>query len=112
MAREFIITKTFEKNWSGLGLNDEDLRKLQNHILSNPFSGGIIEGAGGLVKLRWKLPNVGKSGVIPTLYVDFIRHETAVFVSCYAKSAKDTLTDKEKAEYKQLIKAIRKGLSQ
>ena len=62
MAREFIIVQSFDKNWNKLGLDDEDLRQLQNHILQNPGSGDIIEDTGGLVKLRWNLPSTGKSG--------------------------------------------------
>lgn len=110
MAREFIIVQTFDKEWNNLGLNDEALRMLQNFILCNPGIGDIIEGTGGLMKLRWKLPNTGKRGGVRVLYVDFMRQETVILVNCYGKSEKETITAKEKAMYKELIKAIKKEL--
>jgi hypothetical protein len=108
--REFIIAKIFDKRWDEMDLTDEDLRLLQNHIMLNPDAGDIIQGTGGLTKLRWALPNIGKSGGIRVLYVDFIYHKKIMLVNCYSKSEKDNLTDKEKAMYKELIKEIGKEL--
>ena len=110
MAREFVIVQTFDKEWNKLKLNDEILRQLQNYILTTPGIGDIIEGTGGLVKLRWNLPNAGKSGGIRVLYVDFIWQETIILVNCYRKGQKDNITDKEKAMYKEFIKSIKKEL--
>jgi len=78
--------------------------------LKNPGAGDIIQGTGGLTKLRFSLPNTGKSGGLRVLYVDFIRQETIILVNCYSKSEKDSITDKEKAEYKSLIKSIKEVL--
>ena len=110
MTRKFIVTEVFDKHWLELGLNDEDLRKLQIHIMANPSAGDVMVGTGGLIKLRWNLSNTGKSGGIRVLYVDFIYHETVILINCYGKGEKDNLTDKEKAMYKNLIKSIGKGL--
>ncbi|MCL2603892.1 MAG: type II toxin-antitoxin system RelE/ParE family toxin [Defluviitaleaceae bacterium] len=110
MARIFITTQTFDKEWNKLGLNDETLRHLQNYILLNPGIGDIIVGTGGLIKLRWNLPNTGKSGGIRTLYVDFVQQETTIFINCYSKGEKDTLTHAEKTMYKKFIAEIKKEL--
>jgi len=110
MEKEFIITQIFDKRWAELNLDDEALRQLQNHIMQNPGSGDIIEGTGGLIKLRWNLANRGKSGGLRVLIVDFIRQETVILVNCYGKSAKSTITGKEKAIYKDFIKDIGKEL--
>ena len=112
MAKEFIITKIFDKRWDEMHLTDETLRQLQSHIMKNPDGGDIIEGTGGLAKLRWNLPNKCKSGGVRVLYVDFIRQETVILVNCYSKNAKDTISAKEKAMYKEFIKAIGKELKQ
>ena len=110
MAREFIATPTFDREWNKLKLNDETLRHLQNYILRNPGSGDIIVGTGGLIKLRWNLPNTGKSGGLRVLYVDFIQHETIIFINCYKKNEKNSLSDREKAMYKDVIMEIKKEL--
>jgi len=111
-AKEFIITTIFDKRWNELSLTDEALRQLQNHIIRNPASGDVIEGTGGLTKLRWKLQGKGKSSGIRVLYVDFIRQGTVILVNCYSKSEKDAISDKEKALYKSFIKEIGRELKQ
>ena len=112
MKRTFIETLIFTKRWNEQGLTDDDLLELQKFILKNPSAGDIIQGAGGLTKLRFALPNKdkGKSGGIRTLFVDFIQQEKTILINCYSKSEKDDLTDKEKAIYKKLIKAIKEEL--
>ena len=110
MKRTFIETAIFTKRWRELALTDDDLSELQEFILKNPEAGDIIQGAGGLTKMRFALPNTGKSGGVRVLFVDFIRQEIIILVNCYGKSEKDSLTDKEKAQYKALIKLIKEEL--
>ena len=43
---------TFVKKWRELGLTDENLRELQNILLENPKAGNVIQGTGGLRKIR------------------------------------------------------------
>jgi len=110
MKRTFIETLIFTKRWSEQGLTVDDLLELQKFILKNPSAGDIIQGTGGLTKLRFALPNKGKSGGVRVLYIDFIRHEKAILINCYSKSEKENITDKEKAVYKKLVKAIKEEL--
>jgi len=110
MKRIFVETTIFTKRWRELKLTDNNLQELQNYILNNPDAGDIIQGTGGLIKLRWTLPNIGKSGGVRILYVDFVRHEKIFLITCYSKSKKDNISDKEKAMYKALIKLIKEEL--
>jgi len=110
MTRVFISAQIFDKHWAEFGLNDDDLRQLQNFLIKKPNAGDIIQGTGGLTKLRWNLPNTGKSSGVRILYIDFIRQEKIMLVNCYGKSGKDDITDKEKAIYREFIKKIRKEL--
>lgn len=110
MKRIFAETPIFTKRWRELGLTDDDLLDLQTFILKNPNAGDLIQGAGGLSKLRFALPNKGKSGGVRALYVDFIVQGKTILINCYSKSEKDDITDKEKAIYKKLIKAIKEEL--
>lgn len=106
MKREFIYFEIFDKNWRNLGLTDKDLIELENTINNNPDIGNIIQGTGGLRKLRFALPNKGKSGSIRVLYVDFISYEKTIFMNVYAKNEKENITDKEKQTYKTLINEL------
>ena len=63
MERTFIILPEFDKNWKAMGLSDEDLRRLENEILQNPAVGAVMQGTGGLRKMRFALDNRGKAAV-------------------------------------------------
>ena len=110
MKRTFIETLIFTKQWNRLKLTDDDLLELQEFILKNPEAGDIIQGTGGLTKIRFTLPNTGKSSGVRVLYVDFIRQEKIILINCYSKSEKENISDKEKAIYKTLIKSIKEEL--
>ena len=94
MKREFINAQTFDKKWKELGLTDDDLREFQSYLMENPTAGDVIVGTGGLRKVRWNLPNRGKSGGIRNLYIDFMSYNTTFLVNCYSKGEKENITDK------------------
>jgi hypothetical protein len=106
MIKKFIESESFTKRWFSMGLTDDDFLELQNYIMKNPSAGDIIQGTGGAIKLRWKLPHTGKSGGIRVIYIDLIKAEHVYFVTCYQKPKKETLTDSEKANIKQIVKNI------
>jgi len=54
-----------------MGLTDYDLKELQEVILFNPQIGAVIEGTGGLRKMRFALKDC-KSGGARVLYVDLL----------------------------------------
>lgn len=110
MYREFVRLPEFEKCWSNLGLTEDDLAELENHLCINPKSGSIMKGTGGLRKLRWALPNRGKNGSIRVLYVDFIYYEKLYLISAYPKNEKDNLSKEERNEVKKLIKLLEEEL--
>ena len=110
MTREFIYLPPFEKNWKALGLTDFELQDLEIQLIQNPYIGKIIEGTGGLRKMRFALPNRGKSGSTRILYVDFAYYEKIFIVNVYLRKEKNILTDAEKAKLKQAVKALEDSL--
>lgn len=110
MTREFVYVPMFIKNWNNLKLTDEHLRLLEQELLKNPSIGDVIEGTGGLRKMRYALPHQGKSGSTRILYVDFIAHEQLYLINIYPKNEKENITDAEKADYKKLIKILNDSL--
>jgi len=73
---------------------------------ANPGIGDLVIGTGGLMKLRWNLPDMGKSSGIRVLYVDFMYQETVIMINCYSKTTQNTICYKEKAMYKEFIREI------
>jgi len=106
MVREFVYTQKFDREWRSIGLNDEDLLLLELFLLENPTAGRIMQGTGGIRKLRWALPDSGKSGGIRVLYIDFIVSEKICIFDLFPKAEKGNLTQTEKTALKQIVKAI------
>ena len=107
MTRTFVYMPKFDKEWAKLGLNDDDLRQLETYLLENPNAGDIMEGTGGIRKLRWVLPNQGKSGGIRVLFIDFISYEKICIFDLFPKDEKHNLTKAEKNKIKDIVKSIR-----
>ncbi len=102
----------FDKMWSRIGLDDENLKQLQLKILSNPISGKVIKGTGGLRKMRFAIENKGKSSSVRVLYVDFLIFKKIYLITAYHKSQKDDLSDAERNNIKRLIILLDKALKQ
>jgi len=103
MTREFVRLPNFENCWKRCGLTEEALAELAIALCSNPKLGDVVQGTGGLRKLRWALPYKGKSGSVRVVYVDFAVFEKIYFISAYAKNEKDNITANEKKNIKKLI---------
>ena len=107
MRRTFIEAPIFTKKWKELGLTDEMLRSLQNVLLNDPKSGDVIQGTGGLRKIRIPMGNKGKSGGSRVIYVDIELKETIYFINVYSKNEKDDLTEDEKKAFKAVVKILK-----
>jgi len=110
MTRTFIQTNEFYKNWEELGFDDDDLRKLELELLRNPQKGSVIRGTGRLRKMRFALPNKGKSGSVRICYVDFVIQEAIYLVTVYSKTQKDNLTREECSNIKKMISLLEESL--
>ena len=110
MKRKFVMMPVFDKQWREMGLDDNDLQSLQEQLLENPQIGSVIKGTGKLRKMRFALPNRGKSGSSRVLYVDFVLAETIYLIFAYPKNEKDNLTDEERNNIKKMIEKLEKSL--
>ena len=109
-GRLFVHTKEFDKQWDKINLSDNDLAELQDYLSKNPKAAPVIQGTGGLRKIRFGIDNKGKSGGIRVIYVDFDKYEIIFLVYAYAKNESDDLSQAAKAKFKALIEVIERGL--
>lgn len=109
MNRTFIEVPIFTKKWKELGFTDENLRDLENILLTNPKSGDVIQGTGGLRKIRIPLNSKGKRGGGRVIYVDIEFRETIYFINVYTKNEKDDLTEEEKKAFKAVVSSLKEG---
>lgn len=107
MKRTFIEVPLFTKRWKEIGLSDEDLLALQIILLKNPESGPVMEGTGGIRKVRFALENRGKSGSVRVCYTDFAEYEVTYLITAFTKNEQTNLSDEEKNVLKKLVKALK-----
>lgn len=108
----FVQLKPFERKWSSMGLDDNDLRALEIVIMANPNIGAVQKGTGGLRKVRFAREGSGrgKSGAIRVCYSYFQEFATIYLITAFAKNEQDDLTDAGKAAIARLLKEIHEEL--
>ena len=107
MTRTFIEVPLFTKRWEEIGLQDDELRLLQIMLLKNPESGSVMEGTGGIRKVRFPLENRGKSGSVRVCYTDFAEYEVTYLITAFEKKEQENLSKEEKVVLKKLVKALK-----
>lgn len=79
---------------------------MQAELIAQPNKGDLIQGTGGLRKIRMKVGNKGKSGSVRVLYV--LAHADKIFlILAYPKSEKDDLTNDERSRLKKLVQLLK-----
>jgi len=104
-AIEFIETSLFTRQIKQIATDDE-LLTLQRELIAFPDKGDVIQNTGGLRKVRMATGTQGKSGSARVIYLLATR-EIIWLVLAYPKSAKENLTDAEKAELKKLTTLLK-----
>lgn len=107
MTRTFIEVPLFTRRWKEIGLDDEELQALQIILLKDPESGPIMEGSGGIRKVRFPLENRGKSGSVRVCYTDFAEYEVIYLITAFEKKDQENLTAEEKNVLKKLVKSLK-----
>lgn len=102
---EFIETPTFTRLVTAL-LTDEEYRGMQNVLVENPERGDLIQGGGGIRKLRHAIQGRGKSGGVRTIYYAVRERQQIYMLLVYPKAKKDDLTDKETAVLRDFVKEL------
>lgn len=76
-------------------------------IAKEPLTGDLIQGTGGVRKIRWHKDNQsGKSGGIRVMYYYHDQSMPIFLLTAYAKNKKANISDKDKILLKQAIKQL------
>lgn len=105
MHMVFIETPTFSRQIVAL-ISDDEYGRLQQALADNPEMGDLLQGGGGIRKVRWAVSGAGKSGGIRSIYFWKKAADQIFMLVAYPKSAKDTLTDEETAILRKLVKEL------
>ena len=104
-AIEFIETSIFTRQIKTIATDDE-LKALQVELIAQPEKGDLIQGTGGLRKIRMATGQQGKSG--SARVISFLPTAEVIYlVLAYAKNEKESLTAAEKADLKKLTQLLK-----
>jgi hypothetical protein len=99
----FIETPEFVRKIDNLAGQDEIIW-LQDELMTDPFKGKIVKGAGGARKIRMRIRGSGKSGGARVIYYFVDLRGEIWFLDIYAKNRKADLTEQEKKKLSRFIK--------
>ncbi len=85
-------------------LDDEQYRQLQIALMLRPEQGPVIQGSGGLRKVRWAVAGSGKRGGLRVIYFWAPADQAFYMLYAYTKSAQGDLTP---AQTRQLGRVVR-----
>lgn len=108
MTREFVMLPEFDRKWKEIGFTDIELKTLQEELTINPNKGDLMQGTGGLRKIRVAFEGRGKSSSARVCYVDFAVYERIYLITAYTKNEKDNLSKEERNNVKKLVEFLKK----
>ncbi len=101
----FIETSLFERILA-VYMDDDEYSELQQFLMQKPEAGELVPGSGGVRKVRWSRPGMGRRGGLRIIY--FVRYQPNEFwmLTLYAKAKCE---DVPAHILKQLLEAFRDG---
>ena len=105
MRALFIELPSFER-LRGAYLDDESFRAMQNSLIEDPAAGDVIQGTGGLRKLRWadKRRGKGKRGGLRVIYFYWAMGSEFWLFTIYDKDELSDLSKKNRATLEGLLR--------
>ena len=108
----FVRFPAFNRDWQRLGLDEDDLRSLELMILAAPTRPPVIQGTGGLRKIRFggRKSARGKSSAYRICYAYFPEFGTIALAIVFGKTEKADLNQADRRAIATIIEAYRKEL--
>lgn len=87
-------------------MDDEERATLVDYLAHNPIVGDMIQGTGGVRKLRWTLEGRGKRGGARVIY---FYHNTSMplfLLTAYAKNRRTDLSQKDRNDFRRMTRLL------
>lgn len=84
-------------------LHEVERDDLISYLAQHPLAGDIMEGTGGVRKLRWKRGSQGKSGGVRVIYYYHDDNMPLYLLTLFAKGDKVNLTRAERNDLASLV---------
>ena len=98
----FVETRTFTKRINEL-MSDDEYRALQESLINRPQTGDIIQGTGGLRKVRWTQDGRGKRRGVRVIYYWMAEQEQLCMLYVFPKSRQADLTSEQRKALKAIV---------
>jgi hypothetical protein len=83
-------------------MDEEERGLLVDYLARNPLAGDIIQGTGGVRKLRWALEGRGKSGGAQVIYYYHSEAMPLFALTAYAKNERADLNQADRNDFRRL----------
>jgi hypothetical protein len=84
-------------------LNEAERKAIIDYLAVHPRSGDIMEGTGGIRKLRWARGDKGKSGGVRIIYYYHDQRIPLYLLTVFGKNEKANVTKSERNELAKLV---------
>ena len=98
-------TKPFQKKVVKL-LSIDEKNELISYLSEHPNSGVLIQGSGGIRKLRWARSGSGKSGGVRVIYFHHSEVMPLYLLAIFGKNEKANISAQEKKLLAKLVKEL------
>jgi len=99
---EFIV-------WASRVWSDEERQAFIDWISVNPDAGAVMQGSGGLRKVRWSRKGMGKRGGARVIYHTFDERGEILLLLVYAKARFDSISTATLKAIKEKFDAHKKS---
>lgn len=87
-------------------LNELERKSVIDYLSEHPKSGDLIEGTGGIRKLRWSKGNKGKSGGVRVIYYYHDERIPLYLLTMFGKSEQANLTKAQRNSLAKLVNVL------
>lgn len=98
-------TESFQKKAFKL-LTVDERNELVSYLAEHPNSGALIQGTGGIRKLRWARSGGGKSGGVRVIYFHHSEIMPLYLLAIFGKNEKANISIQEKKLLAKLVKEL------
>jgi hypothetical protein len=98
-------TEPFQRKVKQL-LSDDEKAELISYLAENPGSGVVLQGTGGIRKLRWARSGGGKSGGVRIIYYFHSEMMPLYLLTVFGKNEKANISAEEKHILAKAVKEL------
>jgi len=83
-------------------MDDDERALLVDYLAHNPMAGDLVQGTGGIRKVRWALDGRGKRGGARVIYFYHDADMPLFALTAYAKNERADLSQQDRNDFRQL----------